>query len=59
MALLVGKVNPSIVQILGRWRSDEISCYLHLLAEPIMKDFAPKMINADCMVVPSQLVPCH
>ena len=59
MALLVAKVDPDIIQILGRWRSDEMFRYLHLSAEPIMKDFAAKMLNADYTVAPSQLVPCH
>jgi hypothetical protein len=59
MALLVGKVDPDIIQILGRWRSDEMFRYLHLSAEPIMKGFAAKMLNADYTIAPSQLVPCH
>ena len=59
MALLVGKFDPDIIQILGRWRSDEMFRYLHLSAEPIMKNFAVKMLNADYIIAPSQLVPCH
>ena len=57
MALLVAKVDPDIIQILGRWRSDEMFRYLHLSAEPIMKDFASKMLRADYTLAPSQLVP--
>lgn len=37
MALLVAEVDPDIIQILGRWRPDEMFHYLHLSAEPIMK----------------------
>ena len=59
MALLVAKVDPDIIQILGRWRSDEMFRYLHLTAEPIMKHFASKMLNAEYTLAPSQLVPCH
>lgn len=59
MALLVAKVDTNIIQILGRWRSDEMFRYLHLTAEPIMKQFAAKMLNADYTLAPSQLVPCH
>ena len=59
MALLVGKVDPDIIQILGRWRLDEMFCYLHLSAEPIMKNFAANMLNADYTIAPSQLVPFH
>jgi hypothetical protein len=59
MALLVANVDPDIIQILGRWRSDEMFRYLHLTAEPIMRHFAAKMLNADFTLAPSQLVPCH
>ena len=59
MALLVADVDPDIIQILGRWRSDEMMRYLHLTAEPIMKDFAKKMLAADFTLAPSQLVPCR
>ena len=59
MALLVAKVDTNVIQILGRWRSDEMFRYLHLTAEPIMKHFAAKMLNADYTLAPSQLVPCH
>ena len=33
--------------------------YLHLSAEPIMKNFAAKILNADYTIAPSQLVPYH
>ena len=59
MALLAGKVDSGIIQILGRWRSDEMFCYLHLSVEPIMKGFAAKMLNADYTMATLQLVPCH
>ena len=59
MALLVSNVDPDIIQIIGRWRSDEMFRYLHLTAEPIMKHFATKMLNADYTLAPSQLVPCR
>ena len=59
MALLVSKVDTDIIQLLGRWRSDEMLRYLHLTAEPIMRDFATKMLNADYTISPHQLVPMH
>ena len=59
MALLVADVDTDIIQILGRWRSDEMFRYLHLTAEPIMRDFARKMLAADYTLTPHQLVPCH
>lgn len=57
MALLVAKVDPDIIRLLGRWRSDEMLRYLHLSAEPLMKDFARRMLHADYNMTPSQLVP--
>jgi hypothetical protein len=56
-ALLVAKVDPDIIQLLGRWRSDEMMRYLHLSASPVMKDFARKMLHADYTLAPNQLVP--
>jgi len=56
-ALLCAKVDPDIIQLLGRWRSDEMLRYLHLSAEPVMKDFAKRMLNADFRLAPNQLVP--
>ena len=59
MALLVAKFTTSIIQILGRWHSDKIFQYLHLKAKPIMKQFAVKIFNTNCISAPSQLVPCN
>lgn len=59
MALLVSKVDPDIIQLLGRWRSDEMFRYLHLTAEPIMRNFASRMLQADYTIAPGQLVPCN
>jgi hypothetical protein len=60
MALLVSKkVDTDIIQLLGRWRSDEMLRYLHLTAEPIMHNFAQQMLNADYTLSPHQLVPMH
>ena len=44
-ALLCADVDPNIIQLLGRWRSDEMLRYLHLQAEPLMKNFAPRMLR--------------
>ena len=57
MALLVSKVDPDIIRLLGRWRSDEMLRYLHLSAEPVMRDFAKRMLQAEYNMTPSQLVP--
>ena len=53
MVLLVGKADPDIIQMLGWWQLDDMFRYLHLLAEPIMKDFAAKMLNAGYTMAPS------
>ena len=47
MALLVANVDPDIIQILGRWRSDEMFRYLHLSVEPIMKNFSANEWSGD------------
>ena len=45
MALLCAQVDTDIIRPLGRWHSDEMLCYLHLLAEPVMHNFASRMLN--------------
>jgi hypothetical protein len=52
MALLVSKVDTDIIQLLGCWRSDEMLRYLHLTAEPIMRNFAQQMLHADYTLSP-------
>lgn len=59
MALLVSGIDTDIIQLLGRWRSDEMFRYLHLTAEPITRHLASRMLTADYTMAPSQLVPCH
>ena len=59
MALLVAEVDPDIIHILCRWRSDEMFRYLHLTADPFMQNFAKKMLAANYTLAPHQLVPCH
>ena len=58
-ALLVANVDPDVIRLLGRWRSDEMLRYLHLTAEPVMHDFARQMLRAEYTLVPHQLVPSH
>lgn len=58
-ALLVANVDTDVIRLLGRWRSDEMLRYLHLSAEPIMRSFARKMLQAEYTLVPHQLVPSH
>jgi hypothetical protein len=46
MALLCACVDPNIIRLVGRWRSDEMLCYLHLQAYPLMRSFARRMCSA-------------
>ena len=37
--------DTDIIRLLGCWRSDEMLHYLHVQAEPVMRDFARRMLN--------------
>ena len=43
MALLNANVDPTVIKLIGRWRSDEMLRYLHLQAYPQMRTYAPAM----------------
>jgi hypothetical protein len=45
MALLCANVDPNTIRMLGRWRSDEMLRYLHLQAQPLMHNFAQRMLT--------------
>ncbi len=56
-ALLCADVDSCHIQLLGRWRSDEMLRYLHLQAQPLMKDFSRKMLHGSTFnLLPKQLV---
>jgi len=58
MALLCGKVDHNLIQLLGRWHSDSMLRYLHLQAQPIMKQFAKAMFNNGTYdFLPTETVP--
>jgi hypothetical protein len=58
MALLCAQVDTDVIRLLGRWRSDEMLRYLHLQAEPIMRDFARRMlVGGSFTLLPNQTVP--
>jgi len=59
MALLCGRVDPSIIQLVGRWRSDVMLRYLHLQAGSLlMSGMAATMLNAGAFqLIPGQEVP--
>jgi hypothetical protein len=39
MALLCTKVDTNLIRLISRWRSDEMLQYLHVQAEPVMRQF--------------------
>lgn len=58
MALLCGKVDTSIIQLVGRWRSDVMLRYLHLQAGALMSTLAQTILQAGSFhLVPGQEVP--
>jgi hypothetical protein len=58
MALLCAHVNTDIIRLLSRWRSDEMLRYLHVQAEPVMRDFSCCMLTGGSFtLLPNQDVP--
>jgi hypothetical protein len=45
MALLCAHVDHDTIRLIGRWRSDEMLWYLHAQAQPVMHDFARRMVQ--------------
>lgn len=45
MALLCGQVDTDVIRLLGRWHSDAMFRYLHLQAEPVMRNFSHIMLT--------------
>ena len=45
MALLLSDVDTNIIQLIGRWRSDAMLRYLHVQAEPLMRDYSRRMLH--------------
>jgi hypothetical protein len=57
MALLCSHVNSDSIRLLGRWRSDEMLCYLTVQAQPIMRNFSHRMPSGgQYMPLPNSLV---
>jgi hypothetical protein len=60
MALLCAHVDTDLIRLIGRWRSDEMLRYLHVQAEPVMRNFAAQMLMHGSFVLhPGQDVPMH
>jgi hypothetical protein len=58
MALLCAHVDTDVIRLLGRWRSDEMLRYLHVQAEPVMRDFSRRMLSGGSFtLLPNQDVP--
>jgi len=58
MALLCAQVDSDIIRLLGRWRSDEMLRYLHVQAEPVMRNFSSQMLqHGTFTLLPNQEVP--
>jgi hypothetical protein len=45
MALLCGKIDKDLIQMLGQWHINTIICYLYMQARPIVQHFAAKIYN--------------
>jgi hypothetical protein len=45
MALLCAHVDTDTIQLLGRWRSNEMLRYLTVQAQPLMRDFPSRMLR--------------
>ena len=59
-ALLNARVDPEIITLIGRWRSDKMLRYLHVQNSTVMKNFAAQMLNnGDYTLIPNQLVPMN
>lgn len=58
MALMCAGVNDTTIGILGRWQSNSLFRYLTPQAEPIMRDFARRMLaGGDYRLLPGPQVP--
>lgn len=45
MALLCARVDPDVIRLVGRWRSDAMLRYLHVQAAPVMSPLAGQMFQ--------------
>ena len=45
MALLCSGVYTNIISLIGRWRSNKMMRYLHVQADPIMRNYSKLMIS--------------
>mmetsp|Transcript_39571 Transcript_39571/g.114535 ORF Transcript_39571/g.114535 Transcript_39571/m.114535 type:complete len:260 (-) Transcript_39571:418-1197(-) len=58
MALLCADVDTDRIRLIGRWRSDEMLRYLHVQAEPVMRNLSPRMLlGGHFSLLPNNAVP--
>jgi hypothetical protein len=54
MALLLGGIDADRIKLVGRWKTDEMLCYLHAQAEPVMRQFSQAMlVGGDYVLLPA------
>ncbi|KAL3826648.1 hypothetical protein ACHAXA_009089 [Cyclostephanos tholiformis] len=57
-ALLLARVDPDVIHLIGRWRLDEMLRYLHVQAYPLMHDYSQRMLSSGSYtLIPNNLVP--
>ena len=60
ISLLYSGVDNDIISLIGRWRSDEMLRYLHVQAEPVMRNFSKLMIiHGNYNLLPHNEVPIY
>jgi len=58
MALLCAGVEPTLIQLFGRWRSTEMLRYLHVQSVPVTNAFSPAMLrHGNFSMIPSTDAP--
>ena len=58
MALLCAGIDHDRIELIGRWRSDEMLRYLHVQAAPVIQRYAHAMVTAgDFSLIPNAAVP--
>ena len=60
MSLLCSGLENDIIILIGRWRSDEMLRYIHVQAEPIMRNYSKLMIShGNYNLLPHNEVPIY
>ncbi len=58
MALLCGKIDKNIIELIGRWRSDAMLRYLHAQALPLVQPLAATMLQfGNFTMAPGAILP--